>query len=97
MRRILLTVALIAASDAALSLAAADCTCRSQGRDYELGKSVCLSTPKGARIATCGMVLNNTSWQFSDTPCVVSEAPAEAVPTQASHDHTAHSHAPHGG
>ena len=68
-------VALIAASDVAF---AADCTCRSQGRDYELGKSVCLQTPKGARIATCGMVLNNTSWQFSDTPCVISEAPADA-------------------
>src|SRR5207253_9062084 len=72
MRRALLVVILIAASDAAL---AADCTCRSQGRDYELGKSVCLQSPKGPRIATCGMVLNNTSWQFSETPCVVSEAP----------------------
>ena len=54
---------------------AAECTCRSQGRDYELGTSVCLQTPKGARMATCGMVLNNTSWQFSDTPCVISQAP----------------------
>ena len=66
-------IALIAAANAAL---AADCTCRSQGRDYELGKSVCLQSAKGARIATCGMVLNNTSWQFSETPCVMSEAPA---------------------
>jgi len=24
------------------------------------------------------MVLNNTSWQFSDTPCVISQAPAGA-------------------
>ena len=69
MRWALTLVALIAASEAL----AADCTCRSQGRDYELGNSVCLQTPKGARIATCGMVLNNTSWQFSETPCVVSE------------------------
>ena len=74
-RASLAVIALIAVSDASL---AADCTCRSQGRDYELGKSVCLQTPKGARIATCGMVLNNTSWQFSDTACVVSEAPADA-------------------
>ena len=73
MRRALFAiVALIAANDVSL---AADCTCRSQGRDYELGQSVCLQTPKGARIATCGMVLNNTSWQFSDTPCVISQAP----------------------
>ena len=76
MRRACLTlVALIAAADVS---AAAECTCRSQGRDYELGKSVCLQTPKGARIATCGMVLNNTSWQFSDTPCVISQAPPDA-------------------
>jgi hypothetical protein len=71
MRRALLCIiTLIAASGSAL---AAECTCRSQGRDYELGKSVCLQSPKGPRIATCGMVLNNTSWQFSETPCVVSE------------------------
>jgi len=93
MRRACLTlVVLIAASDVSF----ADCTCRSQGRDYELGKSVCLQTPKGARIATCGMVLNNTSWQFSDTPCVVSEVPADAAP-QAKHDHASHDHARHGG
>jgi hypothetical protein len=90
-------VLMLMIGDAALSLAAADCTCRSQGRDYELGKSVCLSTPKGARIATCGMVLNNTSWQFSETPCVVSEAPADVSPPSAGHDHASHQHASHGG
>ena len=90
-RACLILLALIAASD----LSFADCTCRSQGRDYELGKSVCLQTPKGARIATCGMVLNNTSWQFSDTPCVVSNVPADAEP--AKHDHASHDQARHGG
>ena len=83
MRWALTLAALIVASDVAF---AADCTCRSQGRDYELGKIVCLQTPKGARIATCGMVLNNTSWQFSDTPCVISELPeAPARPEYARH------------
>lgn len=92
MRRACLAVTLLlAASDASL----ADCTCRSQGRDYELGKSVCLQTPKGARIAICGMVLNNTSWQFSETPCVVSDIPAD-TPAPARHDHASH-RAPHGG
>jgi len=91
MRRALLLVILIAASDAAL---AADCTCRSQGRDYELGKSVCLQSPKGPRIATCGMVLNNTSWQFSETPCVVSAAPLDDVPER--HDQASYQ-TPHGG
>lgn len=73
MRRAFVILALV--TDALTSVAAADpdCTCRSQGRDYKLGASVCLQSPKGPRIATCGMVLNNTSWQFSDTPCVVSE------------------------
>lgn len=92
MRRVLLVItAVIATSHPAL---AADCTCRSQGRDYELGKSVCLQSPKGPRIATCGMVLNNTSWQFSDTPCVVSEAPVDDATER--RDRVSYQ-APHGG
>jgi hypothetical protein len=50
--------------------AAADCTCRAFGQDIELGGSACLATSDGPRYAVCGMVLNNPSWQFSDTPCV---------------------------
>jgi hypothetical protein len=53
-----------------MSQAAADCTCRAFGQDVELGGSACLTTPDGPRHAVCGMVLNNTSWQFSDMPCV---------------------------
>jgi hypothetical protein len=66
------TAVLIAVLDARPAVADPDCTCRAQGRDFTLGQSVCLATPRGARIATCGMVLNNTSWQFTETPCVVS-------------------------
>ena len=91
MRWLLLIVGLTAA-DAIASSAAADCTCRSQGRDYELGQSVCLQSPKGARIATCGMVLNNTSWQFTETPCTVSLVP-QALPEPARERGTAHAHA----
>jgi len=91
MRRPLLIVSLIAA-EALLSPASADCTCRSQGRDYELGQSVCLQSPKGARIATCGMVLNNTSWQFTETPCTVSLVP-QALPEPARERGAAHAHA----
>ena len=87
MRRPLLIVSLIAA-EALLSPASADCTCRSQGRDYDLGQSVCLQSPKGARIATCGMVLNNTSWQFTETPCTVSQAPAAQPAATAAHGHS---------
>jgi hypothetical protein len=57
---------------AVLPAAAAECTCRALGRSFELGEAACLSTPKGLRLATCVMVLNNTSWEFSDTPCVSS-------------------------
>jgi hypothetical protein len=97
MRRSLPGVLVVLAGIAGgISAAAADCTCRSQGRDFELGQSTCLQTPKGARIATCGMVLNNTSWTFTETPGVVSDAsdaPAAAEPARAAaHDHTHHRH-----
>jgi hypothetical protein len=78
----LLVVPLLAAADGTLSAAAADCICRAQGREFELGQSACLQTPRGARIATCGMVLNNTSWQFSETACVVSDLPPRTAGTQ---------------
>jgi hypothetical protein len=70
------------AIDALVSAASADpnCICRARGQEFELGQSTCLQSPKGPRIATCGMVLNNTSWQFTDTPCVISLAPTEAEP-----------------
>lgn len=47
------------------------CTCRYKGEDYGLGDSICLRSPDGLRMATCSMILNNTSWQFSNAPCPV--------------------------
>ena len=85
----LLTIPIIAAALAALSSisALADCTCRAQGRNFEQGQAVCLATPTGLRVATCGMVLNNSAWEFSQTPCVTSQRLPQrpAVP----HDHNA--------
>jgi hypothetical protein len=78
-------MALIAALEARPAMADPDCTCRAQGRDFKLGQSVCLATPQGARIATCGMVLNNTSWQFTETPCVVSGLRPGDRPVQTRH------------
>jgi len=75
--------ALTAKLEARPAVADPECTCRAQGRDFTLGQSVCLGTPKGARIATCVMVLNNTSWQFTETPCVVSHLPPARPPHQA--------------
>jgi hypothetical protein len=62
--------------------AAADCTCRAGGRDFDLGASTCLTTPTGARLATCDMVLNNTSWRISGTPCVSAETSDPGNPPQ---------------
>jgi hypothetical protein len=76
---------MIVALDARPSVADPDCTCRARGRDFTLGQSVCLATPKGARIATCAMVLNNTSWQFTETPCVVSGLRPAHRPVQTRH------------
>ena len=90
MRWLLLVVSLTAA-DTLASSAAADCTCRSQGRYYALGQSMCLQSPKGARIATCGMVLNNTSWQFTEAPCTVSAVPQD-LPDPGSARGTSHAH-----
>ena len=47
----------------------ANCYCRGNGKQFPVGQTVCLRTPKGPRIATCGMSLNNTSWQMTDEPC----------------------------
>ncbi|MES1155263.1 MAG: hypothetical protein ABUL48_02420, partial [Pseudorhodoplanes sp.] len=68
--------------------AQAECTCRAQGRLFEQGQAVCLSTPNGLRIATCGMVLNNSAWEFSQTPCVSSQRLPQRRPAVA-HDHQA--------
>ncbi len=75
-------VVLIAALDASSAAADPNCTCRAPGRQVELGQTVCLMTPKGPRVATCAMVLNNTSWAFSESPCSLSDA-APLRPTQA--------------
>jgi hypothetical protein len=73
----------------------ADCTCRAGGQDYEVGSTVCLQTPKGQRLATCGMVLNNTSWRFSDKPCTGPEV--NSAPVDRSHAAKDHHHDDKGG
>lgn len=53
------------------------CTCRYKGSDYGIGESICLKSPDGMKMATCSMVLNNTSWKFSNAPCPLSELDLE--------------------
>ena len=48
---------------------AADCVCRAQGRTFAVGESACLRTAAGPRLAHCGMVLNNTSWEMTERSC----------------------------
>jgi hypothetical protein len=87
----LLPISLTTAVLTALSSvpAQADCTCRAQGRNFEQGQAICLSTPNGLRVATCGMVLNNSAWEFSQTPCVTSQRLPQrtAIPHDDSHKH----------
>lgn len=45
-----------------------ECYCRVDGRAYLIGESACIR----GRIATCGMYLNNTSWDVTDSPCPIS-------------------------
>ena len=47
----------------------AKCVCRAPSGTFDVGESACLRTATGARVALCGMVLNNTSWHFTEQPC----------------------------
>ena len=47
----------------------ATCFCRAQGKTFAVGETACLRTGEGPRVAECGMVLNNPSWQFTARPC----------------------------
>lgn len=46
-----------------------DCYCRAEGKTFAIGEKVCLRTAAGLRIAECEMVLNVTSWGFTERPC----------------------------
>jgi hypothetical protein len=46
-----------------------------------------MMTQAGFRLATCDMVLNNTSWRISATPCVIASAADEAPPAGPSLPH----------
>jgi hypothetical protein len=96
LRPAVFAAALVAATTFA-AVAAADCTCRAGGRDYDLGQAICLNTPAGFRLATCDMVLNNTSWKISAAPCVDASAASSGTPDQPWSLHSRHSHAHHPG
>ena len=42
--------------------AAADCTCRAAGQNYDQGQLFCIRLSTGTYLARCGMILNNSAW-----------------------------------
>jgi hypothetical protein len=69
-----IVVFLMTASFSTLSSAQdVNCTCRYQGENFGIGESICLKGSDGLKMATCSMVLNNTSWQFSNAPCPLAQ------------------------
>jgi len=70
MRRWIIAIALAVFLGGLTEAAAGpECSCRYKGRDVPVGGQVCLNTPQGMRVATCGFELNNTSWKFSKRSC----------------------------
>ncbi len=46
-----------------------ECYCRAGGKRYEVGEQACIRTPGVARLASCRMEQNVTSWRMTETPC----------------------------
>lgn len=51
------------------ALAGPNCTCRYKGIDIPEGQTICMELPSGNVLATCGRVLNNTSWKTLQQEC----------------------------
>lgn len=49
------------------------CLCRYEAQNYDQGECVCMTTAMGDRLACCGRVLNNSSWNFVADGCVVAQ------------------------
>ena len=45
------------------------CRCRFDGKSYQLGEIVCMSTHVGTVLTRCDIYGNNTSWMPSRQPC----------------------------
>ena len=56
-------------ADRAAAPAPTDCTCRNFGADLPLGARLCITTPRGRRLATCVREQNVTSWRTEDDSC----------------------------
>jgi len=56
-----------------------DCTCRYRGLSYSVSSCVCIDTGDGPHLACCGIVLNNTSWSFTDQACPIARRDPPAI------------------
>lgn len=45
------------------------CTCRAEGRVFDMGEEACLATLEGPRMAICAMDQNVTSWKPTARTC----------------------------
>jgi len=59
----------LALSGAGITFARGEPGCRAIGMEARQGEKLCIPTPEGQRMASCGMVLNVSSWTFLTEPC----------------------------
>lgn len=67
------------------AFAGINCTCRYKGIDIPEGQTICMQLPSGNVLATCGRVLNNTSWKTIQKECPYGmiDAPLSSAKTSA--------------
>ena len=53
----------------ALAAEGSGCRCLYQGKSFDQGELVCIHVGGKTRLARCGMLLNNSSWQFVQNGC----------------------------
>jgi len=56
-------------SGAVITVAHGEPGCRAIGIEARQGETLCIPTPEGERMASCGMVLNVSSWTFLKEAC----------------------------
>ena len=62
-------LSVLALSGTAATAARGEPGCRAIGMEARQGETLCIPTPAGQRMASCGMVLNVSSWTFLTEPC----------------------------
>ena len=66
---VLVALGLLALTGGGITAARGEPGCRAIGMEARQGETLCIPTPEGQRMASCGMVLNVSSWTFLTEPC----------------------------